>query len=475
MPALHVTRRTLIRLVILSAITAVSTVVMTVGYMRMPELLFGVGRYQVGLDLPSAGGLYPQANVTYRGTKVGQVTAIRLNDRGVRAELSLKSSIPIPSDLTAEVHSQTALGEQYVDLLPRNNTSPPLENGNVIADGSVPPDINSLLDATNRGLQAVPEDNLRTVIDESYVAFGGLGPEIARIVKGSTALASDARRHLDDLTNLVDNSAAVLDTQTDTAGAVREWAANLATITNQLQSNDDDFAGILEEGPAAFDQSRALLNRLQPTLPVVLANLATTAPVLIKYHAGLEQLLVLLPMAVQVLQGTAVAEADIGSPLAGLNMNLALNLNLPPPCLTGYLPPQQVRPPAAVDTPDRPAGNMYCRVPQDSPFNVRGVRNIPCAAKPGKRAPTAAMCDSEEDYVPLNDGFNWKGDPNATLSGQDIPQLPPTPTAPVSVVPYDPATGSYIGPDGKRYTQSDLAPAAEQHKTWQSLLIPPSR
>jgi phospholipid/cholesterol/gamma-HCH transport system substrate-binding protein len=72
-------------------------------------------------------------------------------------------------------------------------------------------------------------------------------------------------------------------------------------------------------------------------------------------------------------------------------------------------------------------------VPQDSPFNVRGARNIPCETKPGKRAPTAAMCESDEQYVPLNDGYNWKGDPNATNTGQPIPQLPPG-----APVPYHP-------------------------------------
>ena len=101
-------------------------------------------------------------------------------------------------------------------------------------------------------------------------------------------------------------------------------------------------------------------------------------------------------------------------------------------------------------------------------MNVRGVRNIPCETKPGKRAPTVEMCESDEQYVPLNDGLNWKGDPNATLSGQGVPQyapgldprLPPPRTgtasrpgaavAPPVSVPYDPATGDYIGPDGKR-------------------------
>jgi phospholipid/cholesterol/gamma-HCH transport system substrate-binding protein len=84
--------------------------------------------------------------------------------------------------------------------------------------------------------------------------------------------------------------------------------------------------------------------------------------------------------------------------------------------------------------------------------------------------------------VPLNDGNNWKGDPNATLSGQDIPQLrpgsppatgPPAAAPPIPAAQYDPATGTYIGPDGRQYTQSDLAQTAPKDKTWQSMLVPP--
>jgi phospholipid/cholesterol/gamma-HCH transport system substrate-binding protein len=126
---------------------------------------------------------------------------------------------------------------------------------------------------------------------------------------------------------------------------------------------------------------------------------------------------------------------------------------------------------------------MYCRVPQDSMWDVRGARNYPCITVPGKRAPTAKMCESDEQYVPLNDGLNWKGDPNATLSGQPVPQLPPgTPPAPqappqpaippVPAAQYDPATGEYVGPDGTVHTQSNLAQGAPQVPTWQQMLTP---
>ena len=79
------------------------------------------------------------------------------------------------------------------------------------------------------------------------------------------------------------------------------------------------------------------------------------------------------------------------------------------------------------------------------------------------------MCESDENYVPLNDGYNWKGDPNATLSGQPVPQPPP-----LSGAQYDPATGRYLGPDGQTYTRTDLAPASAEPRDWQSMLLPGS-
>ena len=49
-----------------------------------------------------------------------------------------------------------------------------------------------------------------------------------------------------------------------------------------------------------------------------------------------------------------------------------------------------------------------------------------------------------------------------------------TPAAPpIAVAEYDPATGTYTGPDGKTYTQSNLARDASKEQTWQSMLTPP--
>ncbi|AKK26875.1 MCE family protein [Mycobacterium sp. EPa45] len=475
---MHLSKWIKLQLCIFAIVTVVAGAVMVFGYIDVPAML-GVGRYTVTMQLPQTGGLYEGANVTYRGTEVGRVSAVTLTESGIDAKLSLRSDLRIPSDVDAQVHSTSAIGEQYVALIPRIGGTPPLKNGDVIDTNrtSVPPDIGELLDAANRGLEAIPRENVRTVIDESYSAIGGLGPELSRIVKGSTKLAIDAHDNLDPLVSLIDHSGPVLDSQAQSAGAIHAWAAHLADLSSQLKDNDRSLAGLLKSGAQAADQAGQLMDRLRPSLPVLMANLAGIGQLALTYQPAIEQLLVLIPMGVQVMAAGTVANRDSQHP--GLVLSFNLNLNLPPPCTTGYLPAQQQRIPSMVDTPDRTADDLYCRIPQDSWVAVRGARNLPCLTNPGKRAPTARMCRSDEQYVPLNDGFNWKGDPNGTLSGQSIPQPPPDSAQqvpvgqapPIAVAYYDPTTGNYVGPDGLNYTQSDLV-AHSGPRTWQSMLVP---
>lgn len=473
-------RRIKIQLALFTLIAAIAGGIMVIGYIKAPAILFGVNRYKVVVELERAGGIYPSGNVTYRGTEVGRIEKVDLTDNGVRAVLSLNRSIEIPSDLRAEVHSQSAIGEQYIALIPENDNSAPLNDGDVISADrtSVPPDINGLLDAADRGLQAIPRDSLRTAIDESYIAFGGLGPEISRIVKGSTALAIDAKQNLDPWMSLIDQGPAVLDSQSNTAGAIQRWASNLADITNQLKARDTALSELFDNGAAAADEGRQMFDRLSPTMPVLLANLVSVAEVAVVYQPAIEQLLVLIPQGTAAMQAGGVMNRNSKQDYKGVNLDFHLSLNAPQPCTTGFLPARQQRTPVEVDSPDRPPGDLYCRVPQDAAVAVRGARNYPCLTRPGKRAPTVKMCESDEEYVPLNDGLSWKGDPNATLSGQDIPQLRPgqDPAAevpPLAVAYYDPASGNYIGPDGRVYNQADLAQTAREKLSWQDMLIPP--
>jgi phospholipid/cholesterol/gamma-HCH transport system substrate-binding protein len=488
------------QLAILASVTVIAIGVMAFSFVKVPALL-GIGRYTVTVDLPTSGGLYPTSVVNYRGSEVGSVKSVDVTQDGVRAVLTLKSAIAIPANVTAAVHSRSAVGEQFIELTPRAGTKdsgPKLRNGDVIPVGStrVPVDIGFLLDATNRALQAIPQDNLHTVVDEASKAVAGLGPELSRLVDGSTALAIDAGKTSDTFAKLIDQFPPVAASQVRTSDSIATWARRVNSITSQLKAQDAAVADLLNVGGPALDEGRALFDRLAPTLPVLLANLVSLGNIAVAYRNDLEQLLVLFPQGTAVMSAIAMPDSDAKQDYKGVFLDFNLNLNLPPPCNTGFLPVQQQRIPVKQDYPDRPAGELYCRIPQDSDMNVRGVRNTPCETKPGKRAPTVEMCESDEQYVPLNDGLFWKGDPNATTTGQSVPQYPPgtdprlsaslgtappkpgsaaqAPAPPVAVVPYDPVTGRYVGPDGRAYTQSDLADSAKG-KTWQSMMVPPNR
>lgn len=498
---LRLSRTVWTKLAILATITLVACGIMAFGFVKVPALL-GIGRYHVTLQLPETGGLYQSSVVTYRGDEIGRVSSISVTRDGVDADLNLDSGTPIPADVSAAVHSRSAVGEQFVELTPNPGAaagnSSKLHDGDVIPVGKVqvPPDIGNLLDATNRALQAIPRDDLRTVVDEAATAVGGLGPELSRIIDGSTALAVDAGKTVDPLTQLIDQAPPVLDSQVQTSDSIAQWAAHTASIAGQLKAQDQAFGDLLTKGAPALNEGKALFDRMAPALPVLLASLVSLGDIAVTYRSDLEQMLVLYPQGTAVMSAITVADSGTKQAYKGIYLDFNLNLNSPPPCNTGFLPVRQQRSASDQDAPDRPAGELYCRVPQDSDLNVRGVRNIPCENNPAKRAPTVELCESNDDYVPLNDGYNWKGDPNATLSGQGVPQYPPGVTRPpealpapagpvlpaagstplpppMAAIPYDPATGDYIGPDGRRYRQADLA--HPDSTTWQTMLLPPSQ
>ncbi|PRC48215.1 mammalian cell entry protein, partial [Mycobacterium sp. ITM-2017-0098] len=181
---------------------------------------------------------------------------------------------------------------------------------------------------------------------------------------------------------LIDDSGPLLDSQAETTDAIKTWARSLNGITAQVVQNDPQVRALLQRGPGFAQEVSGLLQQLKPTLPILLANLTTVGQTLLTYNPAIEQLLVLFP-------GIIAAQQSFGLPQnspTGLPMgDFALTISDPNPCTVGFLPSTQWRAPEDETTIDTPDG-LYCKLPQDSPMNVRGARNYPCIEHPGKRA-----------------------------------------------------------------------------------------
>lgn len=82
--------------------------------------------------------------------------------------------------------------------------------GQTITNGTVPQEIGPALDAANRGLAVLPKEKISALLDETALAVGGLGPALQRLVDGTQAVVGDFRTHIDDINDIVDNSAPIL-------------------------------------------------------------------------------------------------------------------------------------------------------------------------------------------------------------------------------------------------------------------------
>lgn len=451
-----------IQLIIFAVLTVIALITMGVVYMRLPALV-GIGRYSVAVELPTSGGLYSSANVTYRGSTIGTVTDVTPTGGGARATLNLDSSVSIPVSAEAQVHSRSAIGEQYLDFVPSSLEGPFLEDGALVpmSQTSVPQDIGPMIDTLNASLTSIPQQQLSALIDETHTAFEDSGPALQRILNGSDRVLDQAYTDADATTTLINDAAPFLDSQTVSSPAIREWVANLAGAVQQVEANDQHVRHILETSPAAAREASALFQQLHPTAPLLAANLTSLGQVAVTYNQSLEQLLVLLPASVSALKTINVPDQGTSN---GAFLDFNLNLNAPPPCTTGFLPASERRDGSAVDAPTRTSDPIFCAVPQDSSVAVRGARNLPCMDNPGKRAPTVEICKSDEPYT--SSGTNPSvGDPTPTTGNSAAPasHTPESAAPQIGTASYNPRSGQYQGSDGRTYTQTDLSRTGSAH------------
>ncbi|NUT51974.1 MAG: MCE family protein [Saccharothrix sp.] len=363
--------------------------------------LVGSSGYVVTMRLAESGGLFTNAEVTYRGVAVGRVGPMRLTADGLEVDLDISPDAPpIPADLEAVVANRSAVGEQYVDLRPRAQDGPYLAAGSVIPRSATktPPPVDGLLTNLDAFAKSVPTESLRTVVDELDLAFNGTGPDLQVLLDNTKVFTEAATEHLPQTKALLDSGLVVLNTQAEQGGAIRSFSTDLRALADQLKNSDTDLRRLIGVSPQAAEQVSALLRETGPNLGVVLANLLTTGNILVTRLDGLEQIAVTYPIIVG--GGFTVAKGD-GT---GAHFGLALNLFDPPPCTVGY-DGTTIR--QGTDTTPAPLNTQaYCALAPGSATGVRGAQNAPyggtpattptgdATAQPGREPTTARAAEA---------------------------------------------------------------------------------
>lgn len=377
---------------VFAVLTVVALFFAVVVYARVPALV-GIGVYEVRAEYADASGLYPKAMVTYQGVKVGEVADLEVGDGGAIAELRIDDEHDIPATVVAELHSTSAIGEQYVDLVPgtvkeAGEESASLGDGDVIpVDRTVEmPQITPVLESVNDLLESVPRARTRRVLDQVDEGLAGSGPDVASTIENAERLLSTAQERLAVTTSLIRAAQPVLGTQQDLRNTTLGYAQSLAAFTGELAGRDRDLRALLSEGPDGLRAATELVTDLQPTLPLLVTNLTTNAEVLNTYLPQIQEGLVYYPVTVARLQSAINPRAEFGD----VNLDLRANVNNPPACSQGYLPPAERRDPSVIQVRDVDL-LAHCTVPDEDPKSVRGARLLPCP-QGGGRGPLPSSC-----------------------------------------------------------------------------------
>lgn len=349
------------------------------------DQVFGATTYPVTVQLTDSGGIFTGADVTYRGVSVGRVGPLTLTSQGVDVQLDIDNSAPpIPSDTKAEVRNLSAIGEQYVDLLPGPEGGPTLAAGSVVPVNrtTVPVGVEELVVSLDDFVKTVPLDSLRTVVDELGNGFANTAQPLQQLLDTTGQFTQAGIDALPQTTALIRDSRPVLTTQNETAPQFKEFAASLSQVTEQLKQSDPDLRRIIKNAPEAGDQISGLLRESGPGLGESVANLRQISEVVESRQAGLRQILVTYPglvaIAPKVLPGDGTA-----------HLGLVINANNPPPCTRGY---DTTTRRSAQDVSEVPANSAaFCGEPPGSPTSVRGMQNVPRAETP---MPSADAGDS---------------------------------------------------------------------------------
>jgi phospholipid/cholesterol/gamma-HCH transport system substrate-binding protein len=370
-------RVTKVQLVLFVLITFAGVSYVSANYVGLFKGLFGGSACTVHADFADSGGIFSNAEVTYRGVAIGRVGAINLLGNGVRVDLNLDScsSAKVPIDTAAAVSDRSVIGEQYVNLIPQNGKGPYFKGGEVIPASrtTIPVAPKELLSNFDQFVNSVDTTKLRIVIGELGKAFNNRGQDLGSLLDSNSKLLAAAQQNLPETIALIEQSTGVLQTQLDERNPIASWAHSMNLLSQQLKTSDPDIRRLLNQAPGDLNVVRSFVQNNRTDLGLTLANLATVGTLLVRHLNGIEEVFELYPAL------AAGGQSVITSDQVG-QLGLVLDTN-PRDCgdptkgSEGY-EGTTLRNPSDL-SPAAPNVAAHCTAPASSGTNVRGSANVP--------------------------------------------------------------------------------------------------
>ncbi|HEY2296271.1 MAG TPA: MCE family protein [Jatrophihabitans sp.] len=370
-------RTTKIQLALFLLITLTGVSYVSANYVGLFKGFFSGGSCTVYANFPDSGGIFSNAEVTYRGVAIGRVGSLTLLKNGVQVAMDIDNctSAKIPNDTTAAVSDRSVIGEQYVNLIPPDGKPPYLAGGETIpmSRTSIPLSAEALLSNMDSLITSVNLQSLRTTVSELGKAFANRGPDLGSLLDSQRDLLSAAQQNLPQTLALIEQSSGVLQTQLDLRDPIASWAHNLNLLSGQLKKSDPDIRRLLDTGPSSLGVVRKFVLDNRTDLGATLANLATLGTIMVRHRDGIEEVFELYPAL--AAGGQSVIRSNRTAELGLVTQNTPRDCGDPKKGSEGYQG-TILRSPSDL-SPAAPNVGAHCSAPQSSGVNVRGAQNVP--------------------------------------------------------------------------------------------------
>jgi phospholipid/cholesterol/gamma-HCH transport system substrate-binding protein len=266
-----ISRRVLLNL---AAFLAVSLGLTAYGVFTLLRNPFAT-RTTVKTVLPDTAGLIKGLTATSNGVTVGTVNSVKLNsdNRSVTVAISLDPGKSLPGDVAASVVRANPLGEQSVDFSPQHGgTAPPVPNGATVPVAAVgtPPNVGDILNIADNLFNAIPKQDLTTVVHELAVTLAGRGQDLRSISQTNLAFSQEFLNYQAQFQALLANSPPILNAVANDGPQLQQAIANTVVLSGVLAAHRYDTVHLFANGIRLGQTLGGLIANNEPNLACLL-------------------------------------------------------------------------------------------------------------------------------------------------------------------------------------------------------------
>ena len=258
--------------------------------------VFGSTYHIYGI-FPTAGGVATNQEVTYRGVQIGRIGHMSLTRDAVKIELIINSKWKIPKQGTrAQIQFKSAVGEQFIDLVPASANGPMFGNGDVIPESltETPLQIEDLLKEFSTVLNSIDPKQLGMVVHELGTGLRGHGEDLRAIIKMLDQLATIGADRQAEIAALLRNGADLQDAFNSNSAEFERGIAALNQVLATAAAHTNDVGRFFSTTRTLDTDIISLLSDRKPQIDTVVSDLATVTNLSHRHLKSLDLLLTYL-------------------------------------------------------------------------------------------------------------------------------------------------------------------------------------